>query len=41
MVDVTRDDQGRVHARLLDLAPGRAKKAVAIWPGLGRSRYRQ
>ena len=31
MVDLTRDDQGRVHARLLDLVPGRSKKAYADW----------
>lgn len=29
MVDLTRDDQGRVHARLLDLVPGRSKKSYA------------
>ncbi len=31
MVDLTRDQQGRVHARLLDLVPGRSKKAYADW----------
>jgi transposase len=31
MVDLTRDDQGRVHARLLDLVPGRSKRAYADW----------
>ncbi len=31
MVDLTRDDQGRVHARLLDLVPGRTKKAYGDW----------
>lgn len=31
MVDLTRDEQGRVHARLLDLVPGRSKKAYADW----------
>jgi hypothetical protein len=31
MVDLTRDDAGRVHARLLDLVPGRSKKAYADW----------
>ncbi len=29
MVYFTRDDDGRVHARLLDLVPGRSKKAYA------------
>jgi transposase len=31
MVDLTRDQDGRVHARLLDLVPGRSKKAYADW----------
>ena len=31
MVDLTRDEQGKVHARLLDLVPGRSKKAYADW----------
>ncbi len=31
MVDLTRDERGRVHARLLDLVPGRSKKAYADW----------
>ena len=31
MVDLTRDADGRVHARLLDLVPGRSKKAYADW----------
>ena len=31
MVDLTRDGDGRVHARLLDLVPGRSKKAYADW----------
>ncbi|TWH30674.1 transposase [Isoptericola variabilis J7] len=31
MVDLTRDHEGRVHARLLDLVPGRSKKAYADW----------
>nr|WP_108717756.1 ISL3 family transposase [Miniimonas sp. S16] len=31
MVDLTRDEQGRVHARLLDLVPGRSKKACTDW----------
>lgn len=31
MVDLTRDDDGRVHARLLDLVPGRSKKAYTDW----------
>ena len=32
MVDLTRDQDGRVHARLLDLGPGRAGKACADRP---------
>ena len=31
MVDLTRDKNGRVHARLLDLVPGRSKKTYADW----------
>ncbi len=31
MVDLTRDKNGKVHARLLDLVPGRSKKAYADW----------
>lgn len=31
MVDLTRDATGRIHARLLDLVPGRSKKAYADW----------
>jgi transposase len=31
MVDLTRDAKGKVHARLLDLVPGRSKKAYADW----------
>ncbi len=31
MVDLTRDAHGRVRARLLDLVPGRSKKAYADW----------
>ena len=31
MVDLTRDQDGRVHARLLDLVPGRSGKAYADW----------
>ena len=31
MVDLTRDGHGVVHARLLDLVPGRSKKAYADW----------
>jgi transposase len=31
MVDLTRDAKGRVRARLLDLVPGRSKKAYADW----------
>uniref|UniRef100_UPI003B00A1BE transposase n=1 Tax=Sediminivirga luteola TaxID=1774748 RepID=UPI003B00A1BE len=36
MVDRTRDAEGKVRARLLDLVPGRSKKAYADWLG-GRS----
>lgn len=31
MVDLSRDQQGRVRARLLDLIPGRSGKAYADW----------
>ena len=31
MVDLTRDEHGRVRARLLDLVPGRSGKAYADW----------
>lgn len=31
MVDLPRDQAGRVHARLLDLVPGRSKKAYTDW----------
>jgi transposase len=31
MVDLTRDQSGRVRARLLDLVPGRSGKAYADW----------
>lgn len=31
MVDLSRDQQGRVRARLLDLVPGRSGKAYADW----------
>jgi transposase len=31
MVDLTRDGDGNVRARLLDLVPGRSKKAYADW----------
>ena len=31
MVDLTRDQHGRVHAQLLDLVPGRTGKAYATW----------
>ncbi len=31
MVDLTRDQHGRVHARLLDLVPGRSGKVYATW----------
>ena len=31
MVDLTRDGQGKVHARLLDLVPGRSGTVFATW----------
>ncbi|GMA33191.1 hypothetical protein GCM10025875_31830 [Litorihabitans aurantiacus] len=31
MVDLTRDDDGRVRARLLDLVPGRSKRVYLDW----------
>lgn len=31
MVDLSRDKNGKVHARLLDLVPGRSKKAYDHW----------
>ncbi len=31
MVDLTRDDQGRLHARLLDVVPGRSGTVYAGW----------
>ena len=31
VVDLTRDDQGRVHARLLDLVPGRSGETYKTW----------
>ena len=31
MVDLTRDDQGKIRARLLDLVPGRSKKVYLDW----------
>jgi len=31
MVDLTQDKNGKVHVRLLDLVPGRSKKAYADW----------
>ena len=31
MVDLTTDENGQVRARLLDLVPGRSKKAYADW----------
>src|SRR5690606_41281632 len=33
MVDLTRDAEGKVRARLLDLVPGRSKKSYADWLG--------
>lgn len=31
MVDLTRDEHGRLHARLLDVVPGRSGTAYAGW----------
>jgi transposase len=31
MVDLTRDEQGRLHARLIDIVPGRSGTAYANW----------
>ena len=31
MVDLTRDQHGQVHARLLDLVPGRSGQAYRTW----------
>ena len=31
MVDLTRDKDGRVHARLLDLVPGRSGTVYKTW----------
>ena len=31
MVDLTRDEHGRLHARLLDVVPGRSGTAYAAW----------
>ncbi|HEX5994693.1 MAG TPA: hypothetical protein VFY84_06090 [Jiangellales bacterium] len=31
MVDLTRDEKGRVRARLLDLVPGRSGAAYSEW----------
>lgn len=31
IIDHTRDEHGNVHARLLDLVPGRSGKAYADW----------
>src|SRR5660398_295821 len=31
MVDLTRDERGHVHARLLDLVPGRTGQAYKDW----------
>jgi transposase len=31
MVDLTRDEQGRLHARLIDVVPGRSGTAYAGW----------
>ncbi|WP_244667063.1 ISL3 family transposase [Myceligenerans indicum] len=41
MVDLTRDEQGRVHARLLDLVPGRSKKAYVDWLTARGQKFRQ
>jgi hypothetical protein len=35
MVELTRDQAGRVNARLLDLAPGRSGAACRDWLALG------
>src|SRR5690625_4685363 len=40
MVDLTRDAAGKVRARLLDLVPGRSKKAYADWLGERSTEFR-
>ncbi len=40
MVDLTRDQQGRVRARLLDLVPGRSGKVYADWLTARGTRFR-
>ncbi|MFB9777491.1 ISL3 family transposase [Brevibacterium otitidis] len=41
MVDLTRDEGERVHARLLDLVPGRSKKAYVDWLTARGQSFRQ
>ena len=41
MVDLTRDQHGRVKARLLDLVPGRSGKAYADWLAARGEAFRQ
>ncbi len=41
MVDLTRDQHGRVRARLLDLVPGRSGKAYADWLTARGDAFRQ
>ena len=41
MVDLTRDQHGRVRARLLDLVPGRSGKAYADWLQARGDAFRQ
>lgn len=31
LVDLTRDEDGRIHARLLDLVPGRSGETYKTW----------
>ena len=40
MVDVTRDKQGRVHARLLDLVPGRSGIVYKTWLDAGGKAFK-
>lgn len=40
MVDLTRDEQGHVHARLLDLVPGRSGPVYADWLKAQSSEFR-
>lgn len=41
MVDLSRDGRGRVRARLLDLVPGRSKKAYQDWLSARGETFRQ